>query len=104
LKLPHSAPVDGYEPTRRYVANNYVPTAHPDDMGYFLRTRVKLDKDGNIVSANYAKIMGDIHVGPQGSAWFTYYLNPTPNDRNLEWDPNRNLLQGLTNTETPRQP
>lgn len=35
---------------------------------------------------------------------FTYYLNPTPNDRNLEFDPKRNLLQGLKATERVESP
>jgi len=26
---------------------------------------------------------------------FTYYLDPTPNDPNVEFDPNRNLSTGL---------
>ena len=26
---------------------------------------------------------------------FSYYLNPTPNDRNVEFDPKQNLLGGL---------
>ena len=30
---------------------------------------------------------------------FTYYLNPTPNDRNMEFDPTRNLLTGLKEAE-----
>ena len=35
---------------------------------------------------------------------FTYYFNPIPNDRNLEWDTKRNLFSGLTDMETPREP
>ncbi len=27
---------------------------------------------------------------------FSYYLNPTPNDRNLEFDPEQNLFKKLT--------
>lgn len=92
LKMPHEAPADGYRPTWRYTANNYSPTTVREDAGFFLRTRVKLDESGRIVSANYAKIMGDIRVIPSGGIAFTYYYNPTPNDRNLEFDPSKNLF------------
>jgi len=61
-------------------------------VGFFLRTRVKLDAQGNIISAHYTKIMGDIRLAAQGSLHFTYYFNPTANDRNLEFDPSKNLF------------
>ena len=35
---------------------------------------------------------------------FTYYLNPTPNDRNMEFDPKRNLFQNLKSTEQVNMP
>ncbi|MEZ5415708.1 MAG: hypothetical protein R3F03_15480, partial [Opitutaceae bacterium] len=54
--------------------------------------RVVLDDDGSVVSANYSKVMGDIYVSHTGVLRFTYYFNPTPNDRNLEFDPKRNLF------------
>jgi hypothetical protein len=64
-----------------------------EDVGYFLRTRVRLDRDGNIASANYAKIMGDFLVATKGGqVAFTYDFNPLPNDRNLEFDPKKNLF------------
>ena len=52
---------------------------------YYLRLRTELDEDGSIKSANYAKIYGEFIN-------FTYYFNPTPNDRNLEFDPKKNLF------------
>jgi len=52
-----------------------------------------LDKDGKIISANYAKVMGDFRLDARhGGVGFTYYFNPTPNDRNLEFDPKQNLF------------
>jgi hypothetical protein len=62
--------------------------------GYFFRVRTV--KQGNqIVSALYGKITGGIGIGPNegknGYTGFTYYLNPTVNDRNMEWDPKKNL-------------
>jgi hypothetical protein len=53
-----------------------------------------------VESALYGKIQGDMRflVGtkaPRAGIGFTYYLNPTPNDRNVEFDPSQNLLGGL---------
>ena len=93
MKLPHLAPVNGYQPTWRYTANTYSPVTAREDVGFFLRTRVKLQDNRNIISANYAKIVGDVHFSPaNGSIRFLYYYNPVPNDRNLEFDPKRNLF------------
>lgn len=92
LKLPHQAPESGYFPTRRYEADTRGPRKAKRDVGYFLRTRVKLDADGEIISAHYAKLYGDFRFDPRGTVSFTYYFNPTPNDRNLEFDPKRNLF------------
>ncbi len=92
LTMPHEAPTEGYAPTRRYTANTYSPRKEPENVGFFLRTRVKLDKDGKIISANYAKVTGDFQFDARGILGLTYYFNPTPNDRNLEFDPKKNLF------------
>ncbi len=92
MKLPHEAPVEGYVSTWRYTVQSYVPRTARSDIGFFLRTRVKLDEKGNIVSAHYAKIIGDFRADPTGSLSFFYYFNPVPNDRNLEFDPKKNLF------------
>lgn len=59
------------------------------------RVRTKYDDKGKVVEAFYGKIYGDIAMGwsYQGvsSVSFLYYFNPTPNDRNLEWDRKNNL-------------
>ena len=71
------------------------------------RIRTVLDDKGNIVSAQYGKIYGPIEYGRvdenHGGVRFTYYLNPTPNDRNLEFDPSRNLF-GQTDRQRVYQP
>lgn len=93
MKLPHLAPELGYVPARSYVvAGNISPRR--EDIGLFLRTRVKRDGQGRVVSANYAKIIGDFRVSTPGSGGFSfhYYFNPVPNDRNLEFDPGKNLF------------
>lgn len=110
MRLPHLAPEQGYQ-EEPLIWNKSYPAASPPNedplVGYFLRTRVKLDTGGEIISANYAKIMtsdakyhgSDIYFDPRGKVSFTYYFNPTSNDRNLEFNPEKNLFQGLTEKE-----
>ena len=58
------------------------------------RIRSKINEKGELVSAQYGKIYGPLGYGNGRlrRVGFTYYLNPTPNDRNLEYDPNENLF------------
>ena len=65
--------------------------------GYIFRLRTKLNERGEIISCHYAKAYGDI---PD----LKIYFNPTPNDRNLEFDPERNLFTNLDSTEQVREP
>ena len=58
-----------------------------------LRTRVKYDDNGNMISANYSRILGEFSVLPSVSVAESIF-NPVPNDTNLEFDPERNLYQG----------
>lgn len=94
LRMPHKAPEDGYATDHTYSVKTYGESAwdQRDDVGFFLRTRVVLDEDGEIESANYAKIHGDFKVEQDGDLSFSYYFNPEVNDRNLEFDPRKNLF------------
>ena len=65
--------------------------------GYFFRLRTRLNEQGEIISCHYAKAYGDI---PD----LKIYFNPTSNDRNLEFDPSRNLFSSLDPTEQVREP
>jgi hypothetical protein len=91
LRSPHEAPGSGYHPTvDRVNISHPGETAKWDynpNRNYFFRIRTILDEKGNVKSAQYGKIYGDF-------MHFTYYLNPTPNDRNVEFDPAHNLLPG----------
>ena len=58
---------------------------------YCFRIRTRRDAEGRIVSALYGKVYGDFRVNELRGISFTYYLNPTPNDRNLEFDQKTNL-------------
>ena len=93
MKLPYLAPNDGYLPTWKRTVNNYDGIILPKDTGFFLRTRVKRNQQGQIISANYAKFIGRMNaMASTGQIEFLYYFNPAPNDRNLEFDPKRNLF------------
>ena len=79
------------------------PNVHYEDfsdtdksLGHTFRIRSKFDREGNLIEAYYGKVYGDFNLhgnwreGYNGVS-FLYYLNPTPNDRNLEWDMKTNL-------------
>jgi len=92
-------PVSGYYGTRR----------SGDKVSYSLRIRSKVDKEGDLKEALYGKIVGPVRLigvarKSPAKVIFTYYLNPTFNDLNLEFDPKKNLLKGLRPTEVVRQP
>ena len=91
LKSAEQAPAAGYDPkwvqTRHRTTDKIIEWNCDTNRKYYFRVRTVLDKDGNIVSALYGKIYGDFLN-------FTYYLNPTPNDRNIEFDPEKNLFGG----------
>jgi hypothetical protein len=101
LRSSEEAPADGYQPTWIQTDNRKsgTPTRTNRDMNrnYYFRVRTVLDKQGNVKSALYGKIYGDF-------MHFTYYLNPTPNDRNMEFDPQQNLLKGLKSFEQVSRP
>ena len=93
--------------TRRHGDLDVFCGGNPEK-SYFFRTRSKKDLNGNLIEANYGKIDGQFRfigaAAAESKIMFTYYLNPTPNDRNMEFDPKRNLLQNLKSTEEVRAP
>ncbi len=103
----HKAPEDGYsDQLRKRIKKK---PDHPVDAGvtyphYYFRVRTQLDEHGKVTSALYGKIDGDIEFSPTapGRLKFKYSLNPTPNDRNVEADPAKNLL--ATPASTPATP
>ena len=108
LRLPRYAPETGYQPTLgqelSLVGNKRLSGADGEDQNYFFRVRTILDEQGNVKSTLYGKIAGPISCGAQGYIQFTYYLNPTPNDRNMEFDPKKNLFQNLTSDQQVNAP
>lgn len=69
---------------------------------YAFRIRTKYDASGNVESAYYGKIYGDFNVKDVEGVEFLYYLNPTPNDRNLEWDMKNNLCPTQERIHNPQ--
>ena len=117
MKMPHIAPENGYNNNLLRKEDSYHDKGNEKDIGYFLRTRV-VKKGDKIASAHYGKIQSDFGFDPRGNRLyakdatlksyatlsFTYYFNSTPNDKNLEFDPQRNLFQDLDPTEQVREP
>jgi hypothetical protein len=115
LKMPYLAPENGYSfplIKEKFISpqNPMLKTNVSDRNFYFLRVRSIADQNGNLIRANYAKIHNDFVYdlinSKKNSAilMFTYYYNPTPNDRNLEFDMKRNLFKNLTDSEAPLEP
>ena len=95
-----TAPEDGYR--SEYLCWRGTNRKLEDDGNYdenrcfCFRIRTRRDDRGRIVEAYYGKIYGDIlmYTGYNFivcGVKFLYYLNPTPLDRNLEWDRKTNL-------------
>ncbi|HEY5812161.1 MAG TPA: hypothetical protein VIT23_05880 [Terrimicrobiaceae bacterium] len=100
LRLPRFAPEEGYMPelTKQIGSpgkDKPLNTGIREDQNYFIRVRTVLDDTGKIKSANYGKILGDIKFWGNRGAQFIYCLNPTSLDRNMEFDPKRNLFTNL---------
>jgi hypothetical protein len=102
----NEAALEGYSPSRSFVYERTDSKIIQDvkittDDCLVFRSRTETDEKGVIVNANYGKIYGpfDFAYGRNRKVVFTYYFNPTPNDRNLEFDGKNNLLKGLSSLE-----
>jgi hypothetical protein len=113
LKVPHLAPVDGYvseEKIWRAAIRKEVDGRPSSNKFYFMRLRTRIDSQGEVETATYAKLYGDVFFSLRGRhggvsrVQFQYYFNPTPNDRNLEFDTYRNLFRNLPHEEQVREP
>ncbi|MBN1522161.1 MAG: carboxypeptidase regulatory-like domain-containing protein [Candidatus Aureabacteria bacterium] len=112
LKLPYKAPLEGYKYSWSRKQGNNPETGtynikKEKNINYIYRVRTALDSNGNVVKALYGKIHGDFEIGglkrPKLQLAFTYYLNPD-GTRNLEFDPKRNLFEGLSSLEEVTEP
>jgi hypothetical protein len=91
LRSSHEAPAEGYKPEWTKSRNDH--PGYPNSGGldgkrnFFVRVKTVLDETGRVKTAHYGKIYGDFFD-------FYYYLNPTPNSRNVEFNPKKNLIKG----------
>jgi hypothetical protein len=111
FKLPYLAPIKTYSP--KYIQNITVSRGKrhytkpiPISNNIFFRIRSDIDNNGNVTNCFYGKITNieSALARDRGIITFTYYLNPTPNDRNLEFNVESNLFQNLKRSEEVRQP
>jgi hypothetical protein len=97
----YEAPREGYTNAITFYRNVRGTKAESNDDQhylYYFRIRTQTNEMGQVTNAFYGKIYGQIN----GS--FTYFLNPTPNDRNVEFDPKRNLFTNLGEFEQADRP
>lgn len=100
-------------PLKGYLSGSYrwkgwfgggdgIKTDCDKDRCYAFRIRTEYDDKGNIKSALYGKIYGDFDMLDIEGVRFLYYLNPTPNDHNLEWDMKHNLCSDPGDLSQPQ--
>lgn len=77
-----------------------------NNASYYLRFRTELNEDGTVKSAFYGKIYGEMKFGGAAEKgtyfqWGVSYINPVVNDRNVEFDPKKNLFKDTAQTFAP---
>ena len=85
----YEAPKDGYTNYISFYDHVRGTKAEGNDDRhylYYFRVRTQTNELGQVTNALYGQIHGQIN------GRFAYFLNPTPNDRNMEFDPKRNLF------------
>jgi hypothetical protein len=113
LRFPKTAPTNGYEISQLQFAQSAgakagVPKKFTTVTNSFFRIRTELDEQKQIKRAYYGKLIGpiivDVHETKTAQLRFTYYLNPTSMDRNMEFDPKKNLFKDLQGMEKVSKP
>lgn len=120
MVMPNYAPDAPYLNMIERVEFGYQNHKKPLNTSYFLRTRMqKADEDEP--KYNFSKMLDGIyfHMGggeyleepgrsrfpdEYGAVVFTYYFNPNPSDRNLEFNPSMNLFEIQDYSERVLQP
>ncbi len=113
FKTARKAPDEGYQDAHKFiwVRSGNSRKGSTKEANYIFRSRVVLDQSGQIKSCHYGKLIGAVNVARKSGCpdtnpvvSFTYYFNPTPNDRNLEFEPKENLFGALEWDEEVREP
>ncbi|MFA6173424.1 MAG: hypothetical protein WC701_07020 [Kiritimatiellales bacterium] len=89
--------------SERY-SEKYMPNAN----GMYFRVRSSTNTFGEVTNAYFGKFYGHVEIGgfhmEEVRVEMLYYLNPTSNDRNLEFDPRKNLFTNLGEFEQVYEP
>jgi hypothetical protein len=102
FKSDYLAPADGFNPAyekvrKRSDVDGWTITNDNKMVNYYFRIRTRKDEDGKIVGAFYGKIYGPINFFYQKEKSILefplFYLNPSSNDRNVEYDMKTNLAK-----------
>ena len=111
FKWPREALDSGYQTginsSFSHLPNSGWTQSAQESQMFLFRIRA-VERNGKIVSTLYGKIKGGFQLAPFDSKTsnvkLTYYLNPTPMDRNIEFDPKHNLFKNLSWNEEVREP
>lgn len=107
LPMPHLAPAQGYAPVRSWACRTGErggEDLRKPQRGYFLRVRPVRDASGAIAAWHHAKLIAGLQLDARGELGLTVHFNPVAGDRNLEFDPTRNLSAPGEPDDTARQP
>ena len=113
LRFPKVSPEFGYDVSQLQLGlkSDMKATVSKSSLtatNFFFRIRSELDEQKQIKRAYYGKLIGpiivDVHDTQTALLRFTYYLNPTSLDRNMEFDPKKNLFKNLSGMEQVREP
>ena len=104
MRTLYCAPSDGYTNRVMFFLKS-INRMHQEkrvfggDEYMIFRSRSVVDGHGNVTNAHFGKILGrsfwygeKSKDGVGGSVTFSYYFNPAPNDRNIEFDGVNNLF------------
>ena len=94
-QFPTTHHVNGKRPFLQSMTFSQVNARYMVDGKHYLtfRTRTEYNTDGTIKRAHYGKIHGVVEMGNNLYLYTqAVYFNPRPNDTNLEFDPERNLV------------
>ena len=114
FSFPRHAPEGGYIESNIVLKATVQPgrsdkyTCSSSSQNLFFRVRAEVDEDGSIKESLYGKLVGpikcELHDTKTGRLQLTYYLNPDVNNKNLEFDPSRNLFKNLGWFEQVKKP
>jgi len=91
FKWPYLAPLSKYKTSLERFAyymfpNPRIPSTNlKKNVNYIFRVRSKVDKKGNLISAYYGYIKGEIQIEKENAFYFEYWLNTNSTSRSLEW-------------------